>query len=142
MKQTDCPWRRPWGVIESDQFFRFRLLSLLSSPISAGRIVVLSALVAWIGGPAQAATWYFYVQNSSRSAITRLETREKSGSWGQFDLDGGIAAGQKVRIDWAKSTDNEDCKQSIRATFADGTTSEPAVFDFCDDLNTPIVFSD
>jgi hypothetical protein len=109
---------------------------------TAGRTAALGALLAGIVAPAQAGGWYFYVQNSSKSAITRLEVREKGGSWGQFDLDGGIAAGQKVRIDWARSTDNEDCKQSIRAGFADGTSSEPTTFDFCDDLNTPIVFSD
>jgi len=117
-------------------------MSFKSFFTTAGWTAALSALVACSVAPAQAGGWYFYVQNSSKSAITRLEVREKGGSWGQFNLDGGIAAGQKVRIDWAKSTDNEDCKQSIRASFADGTSSEPTTFDFCDDLNTPIVFSD
>ena len=92
--------------------------------------------------PGQAADWYFYVQNDSSSRITGLEAKEKGGSWGAFDLSGGIAAGEKVRIDWASSTNNEDCKQSIRATFADGSVSAPTVFDFCADLDTPIVFSD
>ena len=92
--------------------------------------------------PAHAADWYFYVQNDSSSRITRLEAKEKGGSWGVFDLGGGIAAGEKVRLDWSSSTNNEDCKQSLRATFADGSVSQPTVFDFCADLDTPIVFSD
>ena len=108
----------------------------------AGTLAVASAALAAGIGPAWTADWYFYVQNDSRSAITRLEVKEKGGSWGRFDLDGGIAAGQKVRIDWDASTNNQDCKQSIRATFADGSSSAPTKFDFCADLDTPIVFSD
>jgi hypothetical protein len=92
--------------------------------------------------PALAGDWYFYVQNDSSSRIIRLEAKEKGGSWGSFDLDGGIASGDKVRLDWYASTNNEDCKQSLRATFADGSVSDPTTFDFCADLDTPIVFSD
>jgi len=102
----------------------------------------LAALLAALAAPAAAADWYFFVQNSSSSRITRLEVREKGGAWGQFDIGSGIAPGQKVRLDWDKSTDNQDCRQTLRAFFADGSSSEPSVFDFCDDLNTPIVFSD
>jgi hypothetical protein len=107
---------------------------------ASGRAAALSVLLVCIGAPAEAGGWYFYVQNSSKSAITRLQVREKGGSWADFDLDGGIAAGRKVRIDWAKSTDNQDCKQSLRASFADGSSSEPAMFDFCEALDTPNVF--
>ena len=92
--------------------------------------------------PSQAAEWYFYVENDSRLAITRLEAKEQGGSWKRFDLNGGIRAGKKVRIDWAASTNNDDCKQFLRATFADGSISSPAIFDFCNNLDTPIVFSD
>lgn len=95
-----------------------------------------------LSGPVQAADWYFYVQNSSSSRLTRLEAREKGGSWGRFDIGDGIAPGEKVRLEWDKSTNSQDCQQSLRASFADGSSSEPQVFDFCDDLNTPIVFSD
>lgn len=103
---------------------------------------VLAALSGVDAGPAQAADWYFYVQNSSSSRITGLQAKEKGGSWGHFDIGDGIAAGEKVRLDWASSTNDQDCKQSLRATFADGSVSAPTVFDFCADLDTPIVFSD
>ncbi|MFZ0407048.1 MAG: hypothetical protein WAM11_02930 [Cyanobium sp.] len=82
------------------------------------------------------------MQNASKSAIPRLEVREKNGSWDEFDRAGGLAAGQKVRIDWAQSTDHGDGKQCLRATFADGTTSEPAVFACGEGLDTPMVFQD
>ena len=101
-----------------------------------------AALCALAAMPSQAADWYFYVQNNSSSRITRLEAKQKGGGWGAFDLGGGIAAGEKVRLDWYASTNDQDCKQSLRASFADGSVSDPTVFDFCADLDTPIVFSD
>lgn len=109
------------------------------------RISMASAALALAGlgnAPALAADWYFYVQNNSSSAITKLEVRERSGSWGFFQLGGASAPGRNVRLDWDASTNNEDCLQYIRATFADGATSEPAAFNFCEDLDTPIVFED
>ena len=101
-----------------------------------------AALVVYLHGPAQAADWYFYVQNNSSSRITGLQAKEKGGGWGSFDIGNGIAVGEKVRLDWYASTNDQDCKQSLRATFADGSVSDPTVFDFCADLDTPIVFSD
>lgn len=107
-----------------------------------GLALALAAVFSGVSSGARAAEWYFYVQNNSRFAITRLEVRQSGGPWGSFDLAGGIAPGRTTRIDWAASTSHEDCHQSLRATFADGSTSAPTTFDFCSDLNTPIVFSD
>ncbi|MEY4359500.1 MAG: hypothetical protein RLZZ631_986 [Cyanobacteriota bacterium] len=92
--------------------------------------------------PAGAEQWYFYVQNKSSSRITQLETKEKGGSWGSFELDGGIRSGETSKLIWDASTNTQDCKQYIRASFADGSTSEPVLFDFCKDLDDPIVFED
>jgi len=92
--------------------------------------------------PAGAEQWYFYVQNKSSSRITQLETKEKGGSWGSFNLDGGIRSGETSKLIWDASTNTQDCKQYIRASFADGSTSEPVLFDFCKDLDDPIVFED
>jgi len=107
-----------------------------------GCAALASVMVPSFVSPVQAAEWYFYVKNDTSSAITRLEAKEKGGSWLKFDLNGGIRAGKKVRIDWAASTNDDDCKQFVRATFADGSVSSPTLFDFCSDLDTPIVFSD
>jgi len=107
-----------------------------------GSFSVALALSSSLSGSAQAADWYFYVQNDSSSRITRLEVKQKVGRWGSFNLGGGIAPGKKVRIEWAASTNDQDCKQSLRATFADGSVTDPTSFDFCNDLDTPIVFSD
>lgn len=114
-----------------------RIFATLPGGAAAAAVLLLGQ-----AAPAAAADWYFYVQNASSSRLTRLEVREKGGSWGFFDIGDGIAPGDKVRLEWDQSTDSQDCKQSLRAFFADGTSSDPKVFDFCDDLNTPIVFSD
>jgi len=114
----------------------------LSRRYFLGCAALASVMVPSFVSPVQAAEWYFYVKNDTSSAITRLEAKEKGGSWLQFDLNGGIRAGKKVRIDWAASTNDDDCKQFVRATFADGSVSSPTLFDFCSDLDTPIVFSD
>jgi len=122
------------------------VLTLAMARIPRPRPVIaaaaLGALLGSLAAPAAAAEWYFYVQNSSSSKLTRLEVRQKGGAWGRFNIGSGIAPGRKVRLEWDKSTDNQDCQQTMRAFFADGTSSDPAVFDFCSDLDTPIVFSD
>ncbi len=86
--------------------------------------------------------FYFKVANQTASKIKRLEVSENKKTWGQFDIGGGIAVGQTMTLVWDASTDNEDCVQWIRATFADGSTSDPNRFDFCEDLDEPIVFGD
>ncbi|WP_259721728.1 hypothetical protein [Synechococcus sp. CS-1328] len=107
-------------------------------------VTTTTALAALVlaGGQAMAGDWYFYVENNTSSTITRLEAKEKNGSWGSFQLGGGIKPGSTVKIEWAKSTDNQDCAQYIRASFADGSTADPVQFDFCDDLDTPITFEE
>ena len=57
----------------------------------------------------------------------------------QVCLNGRIGAGKKVQIDWNATASRYDCKQFVRATFADGDVSSPAMFDFCSDLDTPIL---
>ena len=99
-------------------------------------------LLLGISGAAQAADWYFYVQNNSRSTLTRLDVKQKGGPWGGFDIGSGIASGNKTRIEWGANTNNQACNQIIRATFADGSMSKELVVDFCNNLDTPIVFSD
>jgi hypothetical protein len=86
------------------------------------------------------AEWYFFVQNASSSAITSVLVSETGESWGYFDIGAGIAKGEKVQLVWNKSTEGERCNQLIKATFADGTESPAATINFCQDLDSPIVF--
>lgn len=90
----------------------------------------------------QARQWYFVVANNSSARIIRLEAREAGGSWGTFDIGSGIKPGETVRINWDRSTNNQDCNQYLRARFSDGEWSEAMKFNFCEDLDEPIEYTD
>jgi len=90
---------------------------------------------------AQAAEeWYFYVENQADSRIVKLQVSENKKRWGDFDIGRGIAPGKSVKLVWDASTDNEGCNQWIRVKYADGSSSEPAKFNFCKNLDDPIIF--
>jgi hypothetical protein len=94
-----------------------------------------------IAMPAHAAEeWYFYVENESDSRIVKLQVSENKKKWGDFNIGKGIAPGKSAKLVWDASTDDESCEQWIRAKFADGSVSEPSKTDFCEDLDTPLVF--
>jgi hypothetical protein len=105
--------------------------------VSAGLFAIgLGANVASVS----AEQWYFYVTNGSTATISNLLVSETGNSWGEFDIGTGIGSGEKSKLVWDSSTNNESCKQYIKAVFSDGSESNPAKFDFCKDLDTPIVF--
>jgi hypothetical protein len=83
---------------------------------------------------AQAADEYsFKVSNKTESAIKKVLVSQDKKEWGYFNVGKGIGAGKTVTLVWDKSTDNEECKQWVKAVYADGEESEPAKFDFCED---------
>lgn len=89
---------------------------------------------------ASAEQLYFYVQNNHNSTITKLFVGEPNKTWGIADVGTGIASGESAKLIWHSSTDNELCKQWLKAQFADGSESQPALIDFCEKLDVPIVF--
>lgn len=74
----------------------------------------------------------FKVHNTTKNAIKQLLVSEDGKTWGYFDIGAGIKAGEVATLVWDASTDNEDCKQHVKAVFDDGTEAEPAIFDFCE----------
>ncbi|MDO9213937.1 MAG: hypothetical protein Q8Q54_05980 [Methylococcales bacterium] len=74
----------------------------------------------------------FKVHNTTKYKIKQLLVSENGKKWGAFDIGAGIAAGGSETLVWDASTDNEDCKQLIKAVFSDDVESEPAIFDFCE----------
>jgi hypothetical protein len=89
---------------------------------------------------ASAEQWYFYAKNNSTTTMTSLLVSETGDNWGKFDIGSGIVVGENAKLVWSSSTNNESCNQYIKATFADGSESTPAKFNFCKDLDEPIVF--
>ncbi len=89
---------------------------------------------------ASAEQWYFYVKNSSNTTIKKLLVGEPNATWGAFDIGTGIVPGENTKMVWDTSTNNQLCKQWIKAQFADGSESSPSYIDFCKNLDDPIVF--
>ena len=75
----------------------------------------------------------FKVFNNTKSTIKKLLVSEDGKKYGYFDIGKGIAAGKSVTLVWDKSTNDEECVQYFKAVYADGTESQPAKFDFCED---------
>ena len=75
----------------------------------------------------------FKVTNNTDTRIVRLLVAEAGKKYGYFDIGKGIAPGQSMTLVWDKSTNSEACVQYFKAVYADGSESEPAKFDFCED---------
>ncbi|MBI4666454.1 MAG: hypothetical protein HY751_08605 [Nitrospinae bacterium] len=103
----------------------------------------ISALVIGLtitAGTAFAEQWYFYVTNATDAKMTGLYASEDGRKWGRFNLGSGVSAGKTVKLIWDSSTEDESCEQYLKATFSDGSDSKSDKFDFCEDLDDPIVF--
>lgn len=88
------------------------------------------ATFACMGG---ANAYEFTVTNSTASKIVSVEASEDGKTWGAFDMGAGLAAGASSTITWDASTDESGCAWQVRASYADGSESEPTEFDFCEE---------
>lgn len=82
---------------------------------------------------ALAAEFSFTATNTTRSTVTEILVSEDKSEWGYFDIGSGIKPGKTVNLVWDQSTNSENCTQWVKASYADGSESEPAKFDFCED---------
>ena len=82
---------------------------------------------------ANAAEFSFTATNTTNSVITGILVSENKTDWGYFDIGSGIKPGSTSNLVWSQSTNGENCAQWVKATYADGSESEPAKFDFCED---------
>lgn len=96
-------------------------------------ILAVSISVAVMSSSAKADEYSFTATNTTDSAITKILVSETKKEWGYFDIGGGIKPGQTANLEWDQSTNSESCKQWVKASYADGSESEPAKFDFCED---------
>ncbi|EKF58290.1 hypothetical protein QWE_16848 [Agrobacterium albertimagni AOL15] len=81
---------------------------------------------------AKADEFSFKATNTTSSAITGILVSENKSTWGAFDIGSGIKPGSTAELVWDQSTNSESCAQWVKATFADGSESEAAQFDFCE----------
>lgn len=82
---------------------------------------------------AHAEEFSFTATNTTDSTITEVLVSEDKSEWGYFDIGSGIKPGETVDLVWSQSTNNEACNQWMKAVYADGSESEAAKFDFCED---------
>lgn len=98
-------------------------------------VAAISFGIAGIGAMATAAhaeEFSFTATNTTKSNITEVFVSENKSEWGYFDIGSGIKPGATVDLVWDQSTNSEGCAQWVKATYADGSESEPAKFDFCE----------
>ncbi|NDY57315.1 hypothetical protein G3N56_11235 [Desulfovibrio sulfodismutans] len=88
--------------------------------------------VMFLCSAAFSSSYKFAVFNNSGSKITKILVSEDGKTWGFFDIGKGIAVGATETLVWDASSEGEDCEQYFKAVFADGSESEPVVFDFCE----------
>jgi hypothetical protein len=81
---------------------------------------------------AHAEEFSFTATNSTGTLIKEILVSENKSDWGYFDIGKGIKPGTTVDLAWDQSTNSENCTQWVKAAYADGSESEPAKFDFCE----------
>jgi hypothetical protein len=109
-------------------------LTRISKYIKHAAMMLLAILVfGLICGTALAKDYSFKVENKTKLKIVKILVSEDKKEWGHFDIGEGIDAGVKVKLNWDKSTNNQECKQWVKAVFEGGEESNPALFDFCED---------
>jgi hypothetical protein len=99
-------------------------------------VVAITFSVAWNGlttTAPHAAEFSFTATNTTKAAITKVLVSENKKDWGYFDVGSGIKPGSTANLVWDQTTNSESCAQWVKATYADGSESEPAKFDFCED---------
>jgi hypothetical protein len=108
--------------------------------LATATLSTAAMLMSAIPGKAQERSqWYFFVTNSSDSAINQLMVSLDDNEWHSFN-NSYVAPGKTKKFNWYKKTDNDTCEQWIKAEFADGEESTPIKIDFCSDIDTPLVF--
>ena len=106
-------------------------------------VAVLALMLGQLQNSAAASgqEYAFKVQNSTGSDIKQVLVSEDGKTWSKFNVGSGIAAGATVKLVWDSSTNDQACKQWVKAIFSDGSGSKPKIFDFCDS-NLVIEFSE
>ncbi len=97
-----------------------------------GIMVLALAVTFGLAGKVSAQDYSFKVHNTTKNAIKKILVSEDGKTWGHFDVGRGIAPGATTTLVWDNSTNNEECKQYIKAVYDDGSESEPTIFDFCE----------
>lgn len=92
-----------------------------------------AAATLMMTAPVFAEEYKFQVHNNTDTKITKILVSEDGEKYGYFDIGSGIPAGKTITLVWDQSTNGESCEQYFKAVFANGESSDPQQFDFCED---------
>ena len=81
---------------------------------------------------ARADAYKFTIENTTKSKIVKLLVSEDGKKWSPFDVGKGIEPGETATMAWNEETNDQNCEQSVKAGYADGSESKVAQFDFCE----------
>ena len=104
----------------------------MSRFISKAVLAVAVVFVSFAAFNVSAEEYKFKVTNNTDSVIKKILVSEDGEEYGFFNIGAGIKPGQTVTLVWDSSTNGENCEQHVKAVYADGSESEPAMFDFCE----------
>lgn len=96
-------------------------------------IIIAVAATLALSISAYGEEYSFKVTNNTDTKITKILVSEDGNKYGYFDIGAGIQPGKTVTLVWDSSTDGESCEQYFKAVFANGESSEPQQFDFCEE---------
>jgi hypothetical protein len=99
-------------------------------------LVLSLSLLSMIGlsssALAEPGEYSFKVENTSKLTVKTVLVSQDGKKYIHFNCGDGIKPGATMKLVWDKSTDNQECKQWMKALYSDGSESEPAKFDFCE----------
>jgi len=109
-------------------------MNFQSKLVRAALLSIAFIVLSFTAANAQSSEEYsFKVTNNTDTTIKKLLVAEPGKKYNYFDIGKGIPPGKTVTLVWDKSTNNQACVQYFKAVYADGSESEPAKFDFCED---------
>jgi len=98
-------------------------------------LTTLALFVALIGSiqTVKAESYTFSLTNTTEDKMVKLLVSEDGKQWSYFNIGDGIAPGESAQLEWDESTNNQGCEQKVKAVYDDGSESEVAEFDFCEE---------
>lgn len=108
------------------------LVTRLKHTILFGAVSAALVLTAPLAS-AQEGDYSFKVHNKTDTLIKQILVSQDKKNWAKFDIGRGIPAKSTVTLVWGKHTNDQACKQWLKAIYSDGSETESAQFDFCEE---------
>ena len=95
-------------------------------------VITVQMLLAVRAGAAED-RYTFTIENTTDEKIVQLLVSEDGKEWAAFDIGKGVKPKQTVTLEWNEESNEQSCEQKVKAVYEDGSESEEAEFDFCEE---------